>query len=51
MQLARTEVVPENEIVSAQTTEVTTLLTPTNLSEHVRNILGFTKRTDIHDPL
>ena len=29
MQLARTEVVPEDEIVSAQTTEVITLLTPT----------------------
>lgn len=29
MQLARTEVLPEDEIVSAQTTEVTTLLTPT----------------------
>lgn len=29
MQLARTEVIPEDEIVSAQTTEVTTLLTPT----------------------
>lgn len=28
MQLARTEVVPEDEIVSAQTTEVTALLTP-----------------------
>lgn len=29
MQLVRTEVVSEDEIVSAQTTEVTTLLTPT----------------------
>lgn len=29
MQLARTEILPEDEIVSAQTTEVTTLLTPT----------------------
>lgn len=29
MQLARTEILPEDEIVSAQTMEVTTLLTPT----------------------
>lgn len=29
MQLTRTEVVPEDEIVSAQTMEVITLLTPT----------------------